>query len=177
MKRAIAAIAIVAVVVALAIRCFRKRLVGRRRAGRSRRGDVLPSHAALPDVPQDGQLHARRPSRTDSPRRSRTARSSSTSSTSRTRRTQALTKGYKVERPHVDRRAGRRQQGEGAQEPDGDVDEGRRQGRVHQVRAEQRERLPEVAAAKHSGQAGVAEGSTSWSPICSTPGPLSIWAC
>ena len=29
------------------------------RARRSRRGDVLPSHAALPDLPEDGRLQRR----------------------------------------------------------------------------------------------------------------------
>ena len=40
------------------LRCFRKRLGPTQPTppARSRRGDVLPSHAPLPDLPEDGKL-------------------------------------------------------------------------------------------------------------------------
>ena len=51
------------------------------------------------------------------------------------------------QRARLDRRQGRRQEGCGIQEPDGDMVEGWRQAGIHRIRANQRQGLPEIGSA------------------------------
>ena len=141
MRRVVTAIAALGVVASLR-RLFRKRFSRPSRlqrptasakakasaACRSRRGDVLPSHAALPDVPANGQLlgggRLEGLCQADQGRQGRVPLHRLPG-----REERGADQGLQGQRPHADRCQGRRQQGQRVQEPDGDMDEGRRQRR------------------------------------------------